>query len=331
MLNIAVIGLGDVSIVHLPAIQNNPNAKLVAICDVDASKASVADARFYTDYEVMLEEETIDCVHICLPHYLHYPVAKVCAKKRVHVFLEKPLAHTLEAAQQLAALEHTYPGVKLGICYQNRLNATSEHLYKIVKDGQYGRILGMKGIVAWYRPAAYYAEKPWRSKMATAGGGVMINQAIHTIDLMQYLGGDIQSIKGTIDCLSDYAIEVEDTATAKMNFKQGFTGLFFSTITNSRNASIELEVIFEEATFTIKDSLLTQTNAQGKTTVLVEDETLPGTKSYYGASHEKLIHRFHTAIQDKTDHYIPVSEGVTAMKIIDAIRTSSASHQKVAF
>src|SRR5690625_4743747 len=88
MLNIAVIGLGDVSKVHLSAIQENPHAKLVAVCDIDEAKNTITEATFYTNYKEMLAKEDLDCVHICLPHHLHYTVTKACVEKGVHVFQE---------------------------------------------------------------------------------------------------------------------------------------------------------------------------------------------------------------------------------------------------
>jgi len=331
MLKVAVIGLGDISNIHIPTIRNNPDAQLVAICDIDQSKSFGIESNFYSDYEEMLEEEILDCVHICLPHHLHYPVVKACVEKGLHVFLEKPLSHNLETAKKIVQLEAAHPDVKMCICYQNRMNDTFETLYNIVENGEYGAVTGVKGLVAWHRPATYYDEKPWRGKMAYAGGGVMINQAIHTLDLMQLIGGEIQSIKGSIDHLSDYGIEVEDTATAKISFKNGFTGLFFSTVVNANNSSVDFQVTFEKATFTIKDSILTKVDAHGEKTVIIEDQKLPGSKFYYGASHARLINRFYEAVQTKTDDYIHVKEGLMAMKMIDAIRTSSRKHETITF
>lgn len=330
MLNIAVIGLGDISSLHTSAIQNFPEARLVAVCDIDESLSnSVEGATFYTDYEEMLEKEKLDCVHVCLPHYLHDQATKACVEKGVHVFQEKPLTHKIEEAMALVELEEKYPHVKIGVCFQNRMNETVEKLREMTADGQYGKIIGMKGLVAWYRPKAYYESKPWRGRMAYAGGGVMINQAIHTLDLMQLFGGHIDSIKGSVDYLFDYGIDVEDTAVANVGFTNGATGLFFATNTNFGNSSVEFQVVFEEAKFTIKDSMLTKTNEHGKKEVLMEDSKLPGSKFYYGASHEKLIHQFYACLQNDTDDYIHVKDAFTSMKMIDAIYQSSETNMRV--
>ncbi len=329
MLNVALIGLGDVSKIHLSAIKNSA-ATLVAICDIDESlKNVVSDVPFYTDYNEMLRDETIDCVHICLPHHLHYEVTKACVDHNVHVFLEKPLANHIEGGQSLVALEEENREVKICLSLQNRYNQTFERLQTLIHSGEYGKITGLKGLVTWYRPKTYYETKPWRGKMKYAGGGVMINQAIHTLDLMQLLAGDVNTIKGSIANLLDYEIEVEDTASANIQFENGATGLFFSTITNAANSSVELQVICENGKFTIKDSILTQTNEEGRKEEIIEDDKMPGKKFYYGASHEKLIHQFYTCIQEDTNDYVKAKDAYKSLEMIDAIRTSSIENRTI--
>lgn len=331
MLKVAVIGLGDVSNVHLSAIEASGIAELVAVCDLDETKAETTPTTFYTDYEKMLQEEALDCVHICLPHHLHYPVTKACIEQGVHVFLEKPLAHNMEDAYQLKTLAKEHPEQKICVCLQNRFNETFEELIKYVENGTYGKVTGVKGLVTWNRPKSYYAEKPWRGKMSLAGGGVMINQAIHTLDLMQLLGGEIASLRGSIENLSNYPIEVEDTATAKIDFANGARGLFFATIVNSGNSSVELQVTFEKGKCTIKDSILTVVNEEGKKVEIIEDAKLPGTQFYYGASHQKLIKHFYTCIKENSDDYIHVNDALTSMKMIDLIRKSSTKQKELTY
>jgi len=330
MLNIAIIGLGDISKIHLPAIQSYPHAKLVAACDIDESlNGVIPDVNFYTDYQEMLEKESIDCVHICLPHHLHYEVTKACVLKGVHVFQEKPLTHTIGQAEKFLELEKNYPDIKIGICLQNRKNETFEKLVEMTSKGEYGKLTGLKGLVTWYRPKDYYELKPWRGQMAYAGGGVMINQSIHTLDLMQLLGGEIETIKGSVDYLLDYGIDVEDTAIANISFKNGASGLFFATVANFGNSSVEFQAVYEHAKFTIKDSILTIVNDQDKKEEIIEDRKLPGSKFYYGASHEKAIHQFLNCIKDDTDDYIHVKEAFISMQMIDAIYQSSETKEKV--
>ncbi|WP_163536058.1 Gfo/Idh/MocA family oxidoreductase [Gracilibacillus sp. YIM 98692] len=330
VLRIGIIGLGDISNIHLPVMQQSEKAELVAVCDVDPkAKTKGKSAPFYTDYEVMFKEQALDCVHICLPHHLHYPVTKKAVEHGIHVFLEKPLAHTIEDSRAIVSLEQQHPEVKICVSLQNRLNETVEVLNQMVKEGKYGEVLGVKGLVTWHRPKSYYEAKPWRGKMEQAGGGVMINQSIHTLDLMQLVGGDITSIRGSIDRLLDYGLDVEDTATAHITYANGATGLFFATVSNAQNSSVEFQVVLEKAKLTIKDSILTIADDNGTKRKLVEDEKLPGSKFYYGASHQKLIDQFYQAILENTSDYIPASEAYVPMEMIQLIRDSSAKKTPV--
>ena len=330
MLKVGVIGLGDISLIHVPAIQDNPKVELVAVCDIDpARKDDVTGVNFYTDYEEMLKKEKLDCVHLCLPHHLHYVVTKACVKHGVHVLLEKPLARSAEEGMFITELEENYPEVKICVSFQNRLNETFEKLLEIVQSGEYGKVTGIKGLVTWYRAKEYYDVKPWRGTMRLAGGGVMINQAIHTLDQMQLVGGEIETIRGSIDNLVDYGYDVEDTATAHIQFINGAKGLFFATVTNATNSSVEFQVVLEKGKLTIKDSILTMTNEEDKKQEVIEDTKLPGSKFYYGASHVKLIDQFYDCIINDTDDYIHARDAQKSMEMISAIRRSSEIKQTI--
>ncbi|MGL5313222.1 MAG: Gfo/Idh/MocA family protein [Peptostreptococcaceae bacterium] len=327
-LRVGVIGLGDVSMIHLHAIKSSEKAELVAVCDIDETKSNlIENVNFYTDYIEMIEKENLDCVHICLPHYLHYPVTKQVANLGVNVLLEKPLCLDTEEAERFRHLSDSID-TNVCICLQNRYNNTVERIEEIVKSGVYGKVIGLKGIVAWNRPKDYYTVKPWRGKMEFAGGGVMINQAIHTLDLMQLLGGEIVSIKGNIDNFLDYDIEVEDTVNAMINFENGAKGVFFATIANATNSSVELEVILEKGMFIIRDSKLYR-QVDGELIELAEDEKLSGAKHYYGASHAKLIDRYYDCLLSNSTDYINIEDAIPSIKIIESIRYSSENDKTI--
>src|SRR5699024_1492755 len=328
MLNIAVIGLGDISRIHLPIIDDHKNANLVAVCDTDDSlKGQIKDIPFYTDYLDMLDNVPIDCVHICLPHHLHYIVTKACVERGIHVLLEKPLANNVDEGSKIVQLEAGNQDVKICISFQNRFNSSFQNLKKMIDSGLYGEVKGIKGLVAWHRPKEYYDIKPWRGKMDYAGGGVMINQSIHTLDFIQLIGGDILTVRGSVDQLNYHGYEVEDTAVAHIQFQNGATGLYFATNTNAVNSSVEFEVITAKGTFTIKDNILSYTSVDGDKEKLAEDYKLPGKKFYYGASHVKLVDSFYSAIINNTNHYIGAKEAQKSMELIEVIRKSSELHQ----
>lgn len=329
MLRAAIIGLGDVSPVHKYAIDASHNGELVAVCDVnEALKSRYPDVSFYTDVDAMLEKENLDVVHICLPHYLHYPITKRCIEKGVHVFQEKPLAlDYTEGLKTLALAENSE--FKVGVCFQNRYNETFMELQRVLAEENVGAVTAVKGLVAWYRPEIYYTTKPWRGQMEFAGGGSIINQAIHTLDLMQVLGGEIDKCKASLSNLTDYEIEVEDTAVANFTFKNGARGFYMSTNAYAENSSVELQVITENEKFTIKDNCLYRTNSSGKKELLLEDKPMQGTKFYYGPSHSALIQRFYNAIEQDADDYVTVKEALPAMLMIDAMKASSKENRTI--
>ncbi|MGL5693789.1 MAG: Gfo/Idh/MocA family protein [Peptostreptococcaceae bacterium] len=329
-LRVGVIGLGDVSIVHTNAIKLSDKADLVAVCDTDETKKDlVENTNFYTDYNEMIEKENLDCVHICLPHYLHYPVTKEITSnfKKINVLLEKPLCLNVEEVEKFNELDKE-TDANICICLQNRYNHTVKTLLEIIESKQYGNVKAIKGIVAWNRPEAYYTVKPWRGKMEYAGGGVMINQAVHTIDLMQLFGGEIESIKGNISNLLDYDIEVEDTAMANINFKNGSRGTFISTISYADNSSVEIEVILDDARFVIKDSILYKNN-NGTQEEVAKDKLFEGAKHYYGSSHAELISDYYDCLINNTKGYISVSDASNSIKMIESIRNSSKENKLI--
>ncbi|MEB6241885.1 Gfo/Idh/MocA family oxidoreductase [Staphylococcus gallinarum] len=330
MLNIGIVGLGDVSNIHIQAINNNPHAQIIAVCDSDQSlKHKVPEVPFYEKLQDMLNYEDLDCVHICLPHYLHLFATRQCVEQGVHVLQEKPLALNAREGSELLELEKAYPHIKIGICFQNRYNKTFQTLQKIVESNIYGPIKGIKALVTWSRPNSYYTDKPWRGELKHSGGGVLINQAIHTLDLMQLLGGSMNSIRGNTTQLLDYNIEVEDTASANIIFNNKAHGLFFATNASISNSSIELQVIFEHEKLTIKDNILTRVNSDNIKEQIAADDIMPGTKSYYGPSHGKLIDHFYNCIDYNLNHYIHVEDAITANVMIDAIVKSSHTNQTV--
>ncbi len=326
MKRVAVIGLGEIAKVHVPILMQMPEVELCAVCDLREERGKLASGvPFYTDYHQMLAEQKPDCVHLCLPHWLHYPVAKDVVEAGINVFCEKPLALNAGQAREFAKLEQDHPEVKIGLCLQNRYNETTEELLRIIQSGEEGAVTSVRASVVWARSKSYYDAEPWRGKMETAGGGVMINQSIHTLDLMEYLGGEIATIRGNICQLLDYGwVEVEDTASAHILYKNGAVGTFFATVSHAVNTNVEIAVELEKSSYLIQDNKLYKIN-DGEKVQLAEDARLPGAKFYYGASHAKLIRIFYEDLEKGGRRYPCAADGVMSMRMIDAIRASSAS------
>ena len=332
MLNVAIIGLGTISFIHKEAIEKSKLAKIVAVCDIDESKKSIyGGINFYTDVEVMFTKQNIDCVHICLPHYLHLPIILKCAEHGINIFTEKPLVLNYEEATRTFDIEKKY-NIKIGVCLQNRYNTTSIEIKSILQSGKYGKFLGSKGIVTWSRTIDYYNAAPWRGIMALAGGGVMMNQSIHTLDLLSYITCKyFESVKAKVANFTLEQTEIEDTVMAHFKYKNSdATSMYFATIGYTNNSSIEIEVIFENAFFKIYDNKLYKYDINStEATLLCEDQKLEGSKCYYGASHAIAIDTFYNAIINNTNDYISVKDGAYSLKIIEAIVKSSEQKLEV--
>lgn len=321
MIRAAIIGLGDISFVHLDGILSNPEIQLVGACDLkEELKSRVPEGTpFYTDYKQMVQEVKPDVVHNCLPHYLHYPVTKELVEMGINVFCEKPVALNVAQAEEFAALEAAHPEVKIGICLQNRMNETTEALKAIIDSGEYGKVTGIRGFVPWYRAPEYYSVKPWRGTWQYAGGGSMINQSLHTLDLMYFLGGDIRRIHALVGQLNDYGIEVEGDVVARMEYANGARGLFFATNNNWTNESVQIRVALEKGVFHIEDNTLYKINKDSSREVICKAPVLEGIKFYYGASHTRMIERFRKAVESGSDDYIHVKDAVMVIRLMETI------------
>ena len=325
MMKAALVGFGTISIVHIDAIASNPGMELVAICDVNEELAAKVPegVKFYTDYKKMAEEVKPDVIHNLLPHYLHYPVTKELVEMGFNVFCEKPIALNAAQAAEFEAFEAAHPEVKIGVCLQNRMNETTEELKKIIESGEYGNIIGIRGFVPWYRAESYYSVKPWRGTWKYAGGGSMINQSLHTLDLLYFLGGDIKKLHAVVGQTNDYGIEVEGDVVARLEYANGARGLFFATNNNWTNESVQIRVAMEKGVFHIEDNTLFKVNKDGSREVICKAPVLEGIKFYYGASHSRMIERFRKAVENNTDDYIHVKDGTMVIRLMDCIFRSA--------
>ena len=317
MLNVAVIGCGAISVIHREAIDKNPDALLVSVCDIKKIVANDIAAQHqckaYTDYQQMLETENLDIVHICTPHYLHKEMIIKALSLDINVICEKPVVMNMQESEEVQiALKETT--AKLAITFQNRYNPTSLVMKRYVDKGELGKLLGIKGYVSWFRTPEYYTESDWRGKYATEGGGFLINQGLHTVDLIQWLGGELEYIEGSYStrALKD-CIEVEDTSEIYFKFKNGAIGIFYGTNAYAVNSPVEMELLFEKGLLKYMNGKLYIETDDQNFLFLERDfkagETEP---SYWGASHEKAINSFYQSVNG-VDDYIPFNEGIKAI------------------
>jgi UDP-N-acetyl-2-amino-2-deoxyglucuronate dehydrogenase len=230
-LRFGIIGVGNIAPVHAAAINSVPEATLVAVTDRECERghnfASEHNCLCYDDYRDLLASPDIDVVTVCTPHYLHAPMVKEIAAAGKHVMCEKPMAISVaECDEMIDACEKA--GVELGIVFQSRFEELTLKLKAGLEAGKLGRLLWTGASCIWYRSAEYYRSAPWRGTIAMEGGGVLINQAVHTLDTLLWLGGAPAKVTARTRTLN-HEIEVEDEAIAILEYADGKLGLVEAT------------------------------------------------------------------------------------------------------
>lgn len=335
MKKVAVIGLGSISVVHINAILKNDFGKIEAICDVKPERIEKAEAaipypvRTYTDYKKLLEEVKPDVVHVCTPHYLHKPMAVDAMRNGADVYLEKPAALSYEEGLEILKAEKE-TGRKVCVSFQNRVIATNLKVKEIIESGEMGAFLGARGIVTWKRTGAYYTESGWRGAWATEGGGVLMNQSIHTLDMLSYFGGDIVKAVGTASLRKNAdIIEVEDTAEATLYHESGKTSVFYATNCNAVDSSVMIEVFLEKGKLLTQGKRLYRDIGEGYE-VILNDKTAPAVgKAVWGTGHAMMIQRFYAAIDGEDTYYCTLEEGLKVLRVIGDIYKTNPHGKKL--
>lgn len=216
----AVIGHGNIGRVHRRVLEELGHAPV--LCDSDETRRGGG----YADWREMLARERPDVVHICTPHCLHADMVVGCLEAGAHVLCEKPLCIRREDIPRILEAERRAKGM-LGVCLQNRYNPSSRYAAQFLRTR---RVKSAAAMHSWHRDGAYYASGAWRGKWATEGGGVLINQALHTVDLIQWLAGMPERVAAQIGQLSlGGVIEAEDTAVLRMTAGDTVETLFATT------------------------------------------------------------------------------------------------------
>ncbi|WP_336667107.1 Gfo/Idh/MocA family oxidoreductase [Enterobacter mori] len=335
ILNTAIIGGGAIHGCHVNALRQIPNVALRALVDIDSVKglklAMGYQCRFYQDYREMLLDDSIDVVHICTPHFEHKDMILAALAAGKHVFCEKPVGMNGSELVDITRAVEQAKG-QLGVCYQNRLNPTSLRIRQELAHGGLGKMLSIKAVLTWSRSGAYYTDSPWRGQLATEGGSLLINQAIHTLDLMQWFGGGVTRLKGVVDSgeLADVT-EGEDSAMATLHFANGARGLFYATNCHTMDSPLLLEIHCERGSLLLENNILWRVTP-GERLQLASDDSPDGSvKSYWGLGHQQAIrHFYHALIHPGNTDYTDIREAGKSLTLVEAIYRSSQHRQWVA-
>lgn len=313
---VCLVGCGVISGNHIPSLQRLDNVEIAALCDIDTEKAELRKKQFgltasvYSDYITMLDEIKPDAVHILTPHYLHTDMTLEALKRGVNVMLEKPTCIKAEDLEKLKAAEKE-SAARVCVSFQTRYNETVQRAMEIA-DADGGAIAGF-GTIVWNRSDEYYASGDWRGKWATEGGGALINQAIHTIDLLCLFLGKPEKIQAHIATMRHApTVEVEDTCSAIIDFDNGKKANVLVTTTSAGQDSTTLHIETKNNVIEIRNSNI-YLNSE-KLDVAEISEYMG--KKCYGNSHAILIEKFYQAIDTGAEMPISIESSENAVKII---------------
>lgn len=298
MFRVGIIGCGGISAVHAQVIKGLENTELAACADVIPERAARYGCAAYTDWRELLEREKPDAVHLCTPHYLHPVMAAEAARRGVAVFTEKPPAIDASGWEQVKEAAIRVP---VGVCFQNRYHPHIQSCLRFLWEGIYGELRGIRAFMTWNRTAEYYAAADWKGKWATEGGGALINQAIHTLDLIVgFLGVPDQAEAALRNHHLRDAIEVEDTAEIYLR-KGNVPALLYASNAYSQDAPVILELHFDQAVIRLEGDLMTVIRDGKKQEIPCVTDPVLG-RSYWGAGHKACIADFYRSIETGTPY-----------------------------
>lgn len=369
---VGIIGCGAIFGVHAFPLHTIENVEVKAVCDIKPAAREAGSRLFscdsYEDYHEMLERKDIDVIHVLTPHYLHAPMVIDAANAGKHVLSEKPMAIKLEDARaEIEAGKRNH--VTIGVISQNRYNSASVAIKAALDSGSLGKVIGQRIILSWFKPDDYYQRSDWHGTWDKEGGSLIIDQAIHVLDLARwFVDSEIVSVQASIDNRNHPAIETEDTAEGLIKYRNGVQSVFFATNNYTYNSPVMVEthcengmalMEFDRAVITYRDgkelnvinnpndtldetayqAFFNQSSQQSAMKTLSEwgvfgsPVTIPITwktpRPYWGVTHIKQIQNYYESLAAGVQPDITADETIKTQEMICAIYDSAKTRQTV--
>ncbi len=342
-LRFGIVGCGMIAGFHARALADTTGAELVGCVsrstEGTAKFAEKQGCRAFESLDQMLSDPTIDAISICSPSGVHLDPALDAAAAGKHVVVEKPLEITTARCDQIIAATNK-AGVKLGVTFQSRFHQASQLFKAAIDDGRFGTITLGDAYVKWFRSQQYYDSGAWRGTWALDGGGALMNQAIHSVDLLLWLMGDVDEISGRIATMTHERIEVEDVAVATLKFKSGALGVIEATTTAYPGSLKRIEVCGSGGMAVLEEEDLKQWQFVDETPAdeEIRKRMADRTKTGGGASdpaaighhgHTMFFNDFVAAVSQGRSPSIDGIQGRRSVEVIEAIYRSANSGQAV--
>ncbi len=297
---LGIIGIGNMGSTHAQNLKDGkcPEIEIAAIADTNAARLEWAKAQHYdenityfNDAIEMLDSGLIDACLVAVPHYDHPKYAIACMERKIHVMVEKPAGVYTKQVREMNEAAEKHPDVIFGLMFNQRTNCLYRKLKELIDSGKYGQIRRTNWLITdWYRPQAYYNSGGWRATWAGEGGGVLLNQCPHQLDLWQWICGMPTKVLTKMHFGKWHDIEVEDDVTTYVEYESGATGVFITT-TGDGKGSNRFEIQTDKAKFVVEDGQLVVEEFE-----MTEQEFSAVNTSPFGAI--------------KTKRYIPETDGL---------------------
>ncbi|MBN1348335.1 Gfo/Idh/MocA family oxidoreductase [candidate division KSB1 bacterium] len=335
----AIIGAGNIGGIHAHAIGSIKEAAVVAVCDknevIGRKLAEKYSADWVPTYQDIASRDDVEIACICTPSGLHTDAAEVVTAAGKHILVEKPMDITLERIDRMirSARQNS---VFLGCVFPSRFRIGVLKAKEAIEQGRLGRIVLLQGNIKWFRKESYY-NVGWRGTWKLDGGGALMNQSIHTIDLVQWFGGPIKSIFGKTATLR-HTIQTEDTGSALLEFENGALGVIQGATSCYPGSSTRIEIHGTAGTIILEEGEIVEWAIKGASkdecTQMLNLEPVGGSGSQdpmgiTSEFHRRQIVDMINAVQNKQQPAVTGEEGRKAVEIILAIYSSSQSNMPV--
>ncbi len=323
--NTGIVGCGNIFLMHAQSLVNTPGVRLVAVCDIRPSRARKAakryNCRYYLDYKKMLREESLDAVHILTPHYLHPSMAIQALNRKINVLTEKPISIDPRDGQRMIRIA-SQNHVRLGVVFQNRYNPGSRLVKRNLENGRLGKVKSAKLLISYHKPDSYYKQSDWKGRLSKEGGGVLIDQAIHLIDIIRWFVADkVEYVEANTARRMHRFIDVEDLAEGVIKFKKGAYACFYLINFYSYDAHPEIEMDCQNGRVKIiKDSARIgfydgrQLKASPRPNQYIDYGG--NRRDYWGFCHWIQIKEFYRALREGRKPEIDGEEALETQKIV---------------
>lgn len=335
-LRVGIVGLGRILPMHIVSVQHLPQAELVAVCDIVQERVDKTVRQYggngYTDYKEMIEKEHLDVLHVCLPHYLHPVVSEYALAHGVNVLSEKPMSICYEDGERCVKVAEE-KGLLYGVIFQCRYNNSSKLVKAALSEGKLGKIICASSILTWSRSDDYYASSDWKGTWDKEGGGVMIDQAIHSMDLVNwFVSSEVESVSCSIANRGHKLVDVEDSAEGLVTYKNGVKYGFYCMNNYACDEPIEIRLVCENGKVVLDydHAEIRYNNGEVETAQLdTPDIHYEGGKDYWGFQHIRQINQFYNSVLGKEELQISGKEALKIQKLICAMYESGKSGKTV--